>query len=383
MREKLNRITKLTSDLVGIRSETKDQKKVGEALDFVSNYLKDLNLQEISFKQNDVQSRLWVMPGHDFPLKILLCGHIDVVDAEKEQYVPTIKDGIMYGRGTGDMKGHDAAMIIAMRDYVEKGGKGSVGLLLTGDEEVGGPNGARFVLEQGVSTDLVFIPDGHFDFGIVESEKAPHHFHVKATGPGGHASLAFEIDNPIEKINKLYDEMKIKYNIADKNDTWHSTFAMTTIHTGVNSENSIASEVDAWFSWRFPTEQMKFEDGVTDIEALCQKHGCRLITETLKNETDKVIEKGGHGGGEGCLTDLNDPSVVLWKEVIEEVLGRKVSGTFMHGATDGRIFYSKGSKVLITSAKTDNHHNAVEEWVDLKSLAQLSEGIEKYLELVA
>lgn len=130
MKEKLKRITQLTSDLVEIRSETKNQEKVKEALDFVSGYLKELNLTEVEFKNNGVVSKLWVVPGQNFPLKILLCGHIDVVDANDDQYIPRIENGAMFGRGTGDMKGHDAAMIVALKDYIEKGGDGSVGLLL-------------------------------------------------------------------------------------------------------------------------------------------------------------------------------------------------------------------------------------------------------------
>ena len=70
MKEKLSRITKLTSDLVEIRSETKNQVKVEEALDFVSSYLKDLNLTEVEFENNGVVSKLWVVPGQEFPLKI-------------------------------------------------------------------------------------------------------------------------------------------------------------------------------------------------------------------------------------------------------------------------------------------------------------------------
>lgn len=381
MKEKLNRVTDLTSKMVEIRSETERREEVKKVLDFVSEYLSGSGLEEITFDRENVKSRLWKIPGQSYPMEVLLCGHVDVVKAKDDQYVPRIEQGVMYGRGVGDMKGHDAAMIIALKDYVEKGGCGNVGLLLTGDEEMGGLNGAKFVLEQGISTDLVFIPDGEFDFGIVDSEKGPHHFHVKAVGPGGHASKAFQIDNPINRLLRVYEEMHKKYSIATATDNWHSTFEMTTIKTGANSENSIASEVDAWFSWRFPTEQMNFEDGVMDMVRICEENGCRLITDTVKMG-ELVVEKGGHGGGEGCLTDMKDTDVMLWKQVIEEVLGKEVGVAKMHGATDGRHFYAQGSKVLITSAKTGGAHEENGEWVDLQSLADLSDAIEKYLTLM-
>ncbi len=380
MTEKRDLIVKLTSELVSIPSESKNQKEVLAALDLVSSYLDGLGLKVVDFEKNGVFSRLWINETNEGgPVRILLSGHIDVVDADEDQFVSRLEDGKIFGRGSGDMKGHDVAMMVSLRSYIEKGGDGSVGLLLTGDEEVGGFNGARFVLEQGLRAELVFVPDGTYDFDIVESQKAPHHFHVRASGVGGHASRAFEIENPVNRLLNVYSEMRKKYSVATKDNDWHSTFELTVIKTGANSENSIPSDVDAWFSWRWPLEDFSFEEGIADFTKLCEDNECTIVTETNKREGEKI----SHGMGEGCLTDRDDDQVVLWKKTIEEVLKKEVGFLNMHGATDGRHFYKYGSKVLATSAVSGSHHAKNGEWVDVESLEILSIAIEKYLELVA
>lgn len=356
--------------MIAVPSKTVDQDNVSEVLDLISDYLSGLGLTETDYVSNGVRSRLWSMGEEDSPLELLLCGHADVVDAESDQFVPVSKDGKIYGRGAGDMKGHNAAMVVALREYLKKGENGKVGLFISGDEEVGGFNGARYALEQGLKCNLVFIPDGSFDFDIVESQKAPHHFHIKAKGVGGHASRAFEIDNPVNRIINVYTAMREKYSVATRDDNWHSTFELTTIKTGNNSENSIPSDVDAWFSWRWPLEDFGFEEGVEDLLLLCKQNNCELVVEG---------EGKGHGMGEGCLTQREDSAVVMWKEIIEGVIGKEVGYANMHGATDGRHFYKYGSKVITTSAISGNHHAKEGEWVDIKSLEQLSQAIVLFL----
>lgn len=376
MKKSSKGIESLCAELIKIPSKTKDQKQVVLALDLVNKYFEGLDLKVVNFESEGIHSRLWMNGSNLGKVTNLLCGHIDVVDAKESEFLPKVNDGKIFGRGAGDMKGHVAAMMIAFRKYLEKDMDGSVGLFLTGDEEVGGFNGARYALEKGLRAKNVIIPDGSFDFDIVESQKAPHHFHVIAKGVGGHASLAFEIDNPVNRIISLYTEMRKKYSVATTKNDWHSTFEMTKIKTGFNSENSIPSSVDAWFSWRWPLEKFTFKEGVSDFEKLCKKYDCVEIKNDLL--VDNEVLRASHGKGEGCVTDKDDPLIVLWKQTAETVLKRKVGYTVMHGSTDGRHFYKFGSKVITTSAISGKHHSDGE-WVDLKSLEQLSRIIEIFL----
>ncbi|MEK9157834.1 MAG: M20/M25/M40 family metallo-hydrolase [Patescibacteria group bacterium] len=382
------KIVDLTRQMVEIPSVVGRYGESLEVLNLADKYLdgapglKSRTFERVSQKTGQkFVSRLWGSNETMLNPKVLLSGHIDVVEAERSMFKIKEKDGRLYGRGTGDMKGHVAAELVAYRRWViEQGNPNGVGLLLTSDEEVGGENGARYIVEfEGLRPSVVFIPDGEFDFDIVDSQKAPHHFHVQAlsTTKGGHVSKAFELDNPVNKILAVYQEMRQKYSLATKDDDWKSTFEMTVITTGngehegrvINSANQIPEVAEAWFGWRWPVEveidgQMpSFDRGYEDLEEISKRHGVSIL--------------GGHGNGEGCYTDPNAEFVKKWKVIIEDVIDKKVGFKHMHGATDGRHFALFGSQVLVTSAITGSHHKA-DEWIDINSLAKLSEVVYKY-----
>ena len=87
-------------------------------------------------------TNLWARRGTDAPL-LAFAGHTDVVPTgpldqwHTPPFEPTIIDGVMYGRGTADMKGSIAAFVTACERFVEKhpNHKGSSAYLITSDEE--------------------------------------------------------------------------------------------------------------------------------------------------------------------------------------------------------------------------------------------------------
>lgn len=387
-------IVNLTTELVKIPSVSIEPKDGPEdrlrkkdaavaVLNLVSEYLTGSDgITSETFESNGVVSRLWGSKETFLKPKLLLSGHIDVVNAPTNFFTPKLDKDKLVGRGTGDMKGHVAAMVMAYKKWIlENKSSNGVGLLLTSDEEVGGFNGTRYVIEKGLlKPSVVFIPDGEFSFNIVDSQKAPHHFHVKAISKdgGGHVSRAFKIDNPVNHIVGLYQEMRKKYALATPDDDWQSTFEMTVFSTGngqgenisSNSANQIAEWAEAWLGWRWPLEVKidgklaTYETGMADLKDLAEKYG----VEILKDE---------HGFGEGCYTDPTLDSVKQWIRVIEPIIQQPVYFQHMHGATDGRHFYKYGSEVLVTSAITGGAHSD-HEWVDIDSLVKLSEAIYKY-----
>ena len=393
-------VVKLTRQLVEIPSTTGNKEETQEVLDLVSEYLGS-GVASATYERNGIVSRIWGDTQRVLTPHLLLSGHIDVVGADAKMFVPSIRDGKMYGRGTCDMKGYVAAMVVAYKKWIEEGGARGVGLVLTGDEERGGFNGTKFLIDEGLKPEVVFIPDGEVNYDIVESQKAPHHFCVIARGKGGHSSKAFEIDNPLNRILELYRRMREKYAIATPQNEWASTFEMTAMMTNNDHRktekeivdksgkperveidevleragaNVIPSEVQAWFSWRWPLEQIPFEQGVDDMNRWCNELGLERQGENVE-----------HGWGEGCLlTDeqKQEAWVDEWKGIIEEEARRKVKFVIMHGATDGRHFYVNGCKnVLVTSGIGGGAH-ASNEWVDIESLDVLARAIYRYQKVV-
>lgn len=98
---------------------------------------------------------LWATHGEGNGPTLLLLGHTDVVppgplaDWDSDPFVPEIRDGVLYGRGTADMKGSVAAFVIAAERFVaaHPDHPGRLAVLLTSDEEGDAIDGVRRVTE--------------------------------------------------------------------------------------------------------------------------------------------------------------------------------------------------------------------------------------------
>src|SRR5688572_13541980 len=87
-------------------------------------------------------NNFWARRGRDAPL-FCFAGHTDVVPAgpleewASDPFTPTVREGVLYGRGAADMKSGLAAMVVACEEFVRKHPRhrGSIALLITSDEE--------------------------------------------------------------------------------------------------------------------------------------------------------------------------------------------------------------------------------------------------------
>lgn len=420
MKTEREQIVDLAKSLVEIPSAIGNCKDALRVLKTVNNFfeseLKQGKIVTKEFINEKVVSQIWGDPNHLMDPQLLLSGHIDVLDKDQDnQFSPFEKDGKLFGRGTTDMKGPVASMLVAYKKWLQEEGPKGVSLVLTSDEETGGFKGTNYLVrEKGLKPSVIFIPDGgQTEFEIIDSQKAPHHFRVISEEKGGHASRAFEFKNPINNLINAYLEVQAKFDLAKstKNkDHWASSFEMTTIqspiidifnpetgsrienHTEANglkvgklyqtkegrkifqdlvtakfqSANKIQSTAEAWFCWRWPLEQIPFEKGMSEIREIFVKHGCKFTGDE-------------HGGGESCLIDdKTAPYVQKWKIIIEDILDKEVNFGKMHGATDGRHFYTAGHKqVLVTSVVGKNAHGK-DEYVDIDSLVKLSSAVYRY-----
>ncbi len=147
---------------------------------------------------------------------VILLGHIDVVPANRDEWVcdpfsADIKDGFIYGRGAIDMKSQVICQLAAFIDYARRGivPKRDIVFLATCDEEVGGNLGVEFML--GAEPDLkdasfvlseggnMFEENGSVHAQVAVTEKKLSQFILKAQGKGGHGSMPHD-DNANEKI---------------------------------------------------------------------------------------------------------------------------------------------------------------------------------------
>ncbi len=149
---------------------------------------------------------------------ILLIGHLDVVEARREDWTTdpfqfVTKDGYYYGRGTQDMKESDAILVETLLRLHREGFKPDrdIILALTADEEGGKSNGVNWLIRNHrdlIDAEYVLNSDGggielHHgkatSFSVDASEKLYADYQLTVTNPGGHSSLP-RTDNAIYQL---------------------------------------------------------------------------------------------------------------------------------------------------------------------------------------
>ena len=165
--------------------------------------------------------------GNGTKRPLLLLGHLDVVAIERDEWSfdpfgGVVKDGIIYGRGTGDDKGVVSGSLQALlllyrlkipldRDVIFLG---------VADEEAGGLNGITFLLDkhrEAIDAEFAINEGGagvvdrrfkHVRFEIQTAEKTPRRIDLKAKGTSGHGSVPRK-DNPVgtlaRAVARLFD----------------------------------------------------------------------------------------------------------------------------------------------------------------------------------
>lgn len=193
-------------------------------------------------------------------------GHTDVVPigSEADWTMPPfgaeIKDGIMYGRGTTDMKSGVAAFTAAAIDFVrDTPPDGSIVLAITGDEEAEGIDGTRALLaymqEAGERMDVCLVGEPTCPNKMGEMIKIGRrgslNAHFRVIGKQGHAAYPHRANNPMPAMMRLMDQLA-SHQLDEGTDHFDpSTLAIVTVDTGNPATNVIPAETRATVNIRF------------------------------------------------------------------------------------------------------------------------------------
>ena len=193
-------------------------------------------------------------------------GHTDVVPIGNEAdwtmppFGAEIKDGIMYGRGTTDMKSGVAAFAAAAIDFVrDTPPDGSIVLAITGDEEAEGIDGTRALLdymqEAGERMDVCLVGEPTCPNKMGEMIKIGRrgslNAHFRVIGKQGHAAYPHRANNPMPAMMRLMDQLA-SHQMDEGTDHFDpSTLAIVTVDTGNPATNVIPAETRATVNIRF------------------------------------------------------------------------------------------------------------------------------------
>jgi succinyl-diaminopimelate desuccinylase len=243
------------------------------ALDVLQGYLEGAGFvcHRLIFKEDrtpDIDN-LFARFGKSVP-HLCFAGHTDVVPVGDEKgwthppFAAEIHDGQIYGRGTSDMKGSNAAFAWAAAQYLKQHPdfKGSISFLITGDEEGPAINGTAKVLDwmkQNVHVPdhcLVGEPTSAERLGdtIKIGRRGSLSFIVTVEGKQGHVAYPQKTDNPIAKLARFVD--RISSTALDEGNAHFdpSSLAVTTFDVGNTATNVVPARAVAKFNIRFSTE---------------------------------------------------------------------------------------------------------------------------------
>ena len=144
---------------------------------------------------------------------LLYNGHIDVVPVgngwTRDPFGGEIVDGVLYGRGTADMKSGVASMVAAAEAIVKSGVKLKGDLLITAvaDEETGSAKGTRYLIERGLKADFAVVSEPT-DLRVEISHKGILWVEITTRGKGSHASRPHLGVNAVDKMHKLISALQ-------------------------------------------------------------------------------------------------------------------------------------------------------------------------------
>lgn len=337
------------------------------ALDFISNFMSEFEAKR--FDKNGVKN-LFLKKKFGDGAHICFAGHIDVVPPgdgwQDDPFLPTIKDGFIYARGTQDMKSGVAAMLLACKNAKFDG---TLSLLITSDEEGDGVFGTRYVLDEIVNSeniDFAIVGEPTCDEIFGDTIKVGRRGSINATliinGKQGHAAYPKKCTNPVHQLATKFDKIA-GYDLDQGNEFFEpSKIVITDIRGGMEVTNVTPGFVKIMMNCR--------NSNLTNLQDF-KAH----IDENFA-KFDYELKIGA--GSEPFLTDKNSKIVQKISNSVEKITKIKPNLNAAGGTSDARFFAKHKIPVVEFGTRNDTIH-AVNERVSLDEVQKL---YEIYLDLI-
>lgn len=317
-------------------------------------------------------TNFWARRGHSAPL-FAFAGHTDVVPAgnlahwDTPPFEPTIKDGLLYGRGAADMKGSLACMLVAVERFIAEhpDHKGSIGFLITSDEEGPFINGTTRVVDtlmarnEPIDMCIVGEPSSTLEVGdvIKNGRRGSITGDLKIKGIQGHVAYPHLARNPVHQALPALAELAAKE--WDKGNDYFppTSFQIPNLHSGTGASNVIPGEFDVQFNFRFSTE-------LTD-EAIKEQVHTILDNHGLSYDLQWTLSGHPFLTDQGALLDAVVKGVSAVNDKAPQLL---TTG----GTSDGRFIARMGAQVVELGPVNATIHK-VNECVNVADLEKLTD----------
>jgi len=340
-------------------------------LDIISSRLAPLAFTLDKMRCNEVDN-LWARRGDASPL-ICFAGHTDVVPTgpvtkwTSDPFTPTVRDGMLYGRGAADMKGSLAAFVTAIEKFVAEfpQHQGSIALLLTSDEEGVAVDGTVRVVEalqaRGEKLEYCIVGEPTSVSKTGDTIKNGRRGSLSGTltvkGVQGHIAYPHLVKNPIHLASPAIAELAA--TIWDNGNEYFppTSWQISNIHGGTGATNVVPGTVEILFNFRFSTASTV--DGLkAKVHTILDKH---------KLEYDLLWELSGkpYLTPRGNLVDAVSAAV-------KQVQGIDAELSTSGGTSDGRFIADICPQVIELGPLNATIHK-LNECVSIADLDALSE----------
>lgn len=358
----------LACELIARPSVTPDD---AGCLDLIQSRLAPLGFRFERIDTGGV-SNLWARRGDATPV-LCFAGHTDVVptgplDAwTSPPFVPTVRDGHLYGRGAADMKTSLAAFVTAIERFVadHPGHRGSIALLLTSDEEGIATHGTVKVVEalaaRGERLDYCIVgePTSVATLGdtIKNGRRGSLSGTLRVRGQQGHVAYPHLARNPIHEFAPALAELAaVRWD--EGNEFFPpTTWQVSNIHAGTGANNVIPGECEVMFNFRFASVS---------------------TADSLKARTHEILDRHGleytldwHLSGKPFITGRGKLVAAL-ADAIRASTGVETELSTTGGTSDGRFIADICPEVIEFGPVNATIHK-LDERVALDAIEPLSE----------
>ena len=304
---------------------------------------------------------------------LLLAGHTDVVPTgplerwASDPFVPSHREGRLYGRGAADMKAAVAAMTLAACDYVaaQPQHAGRLAVLFTSDEEGPALHGTQHVVEllaqRGEKLDACIVgePTSVQRLGdmVKNGRRGTLSGRLVIQGIQGHIAYPQLARNPLHSFAPALAEL-----VATRWDEGNAyfpptSFQISNLHAGTGAFNVIPGEAVVDFNFRYSTE--------------CTVSGLRQRVEQILARHSVEHALTWTHGGDPFLTPVGTLSAALVAAIAAECGGQTPELSTTGGTSDGRFIARICPQVMEFGVVNESIHK-IDEWVEVAALAPLA-----------
>lgn len=261
----MSKTLELAIDLLKRQSNTPDDAGCQETM---IARLEPLGFKIERMRFGDVDN-FYARRGTESPL-LVFAGHTDVVPTgpldkwHTPPFEPTIKDGMLYARGAADMKTSLAAFITSIEEFIDENPehKGSIGLLITSDEEGVAVDGTVKVVEvlknrnELIDYCIVGEPTSNKVVGdmIKNGRRGSLSGKLTVLGLQGHIAYPHLVKNPIHLVAPAIKDMV--ETVWDEGNEYFppTSWQISNMNGGTGATNVVPGEVEILFNFRFCPE---------------------------------------------------------------------------------------------------------------------------------